>query len=139
MMKALLTLGLVTLGFALGFALGGSTKQDASAQPLACYERAQAATTLTINDVVALCTGARDNGPVDCYIAGENSTTFSQQDLVLLCRCAEGTEPIRCSERAQQSATLTQQEIVALCAPSVQGTLYPSCEPAGTPPPPPEE
>jgi hypothetical protein len=114
-----------------GIALGGAAKQAEGTPALSCYERALESTLLNTNDVVALCTGARGTGPLDCFLEAEETTILSQQDTVVLCRCAEDLAPVRCYEEAQRTATLTQQQIVALCAPSVQGTLYPSCEPAG--------
>ncbi len=119
-----------------GVALGGAEKQArGTGSAVACYERALDTTTLNTNDAVTLCTGARTDGPLDCFLAGDESTLLSQQDLVLLCRCAENAGPVRCYELAQRNATLTQQQIVTLCAPSIQGTLYPSCERAGVPEP----
>ncbi len=119
---------------ACGLALGGAAKQSrGGSDALSCYERALEETTLNTNDAVTLCTGARSDGPLACYLDAEESTLLSQENIVVLCRCAEDVTPVRCYDRASRNATLTNQQIVALCAPSVQGTLYPSCEPAGIP------
>lgn len=131
-------LGALTVG-ASALAVGAEGAAQGGGSAVACYEAALEETTLNTVDAVTLCTGATSSGPLACYLDGEESTLLSQENLVVLCRCAEDTGPVRCYERAQRNATLTNQQIVTLCAPSIQGTLYPSCEPAGVPRPEPEE
>jgi len=108
--------------------LGAHAQQS---DALSCYERAQEETTLPINDAVELCTGASSAGPLECFVQATERTMLSQQQAVILCRCAEDASPVACYEQATANATLTNDQVVVLCAPSIQGTLYPSCEPAG--------
>ena len=111
---------------------------SASAQPapagptrtdLPCYERAERETTLTDEQALFLCRGARSLGPFECYEEADDETTLADREAIRLCRCAQDVTPVRCYERADRETLLTDAQIVEQCRPIRANKLGPRCIP----------
>lgn len=94
-----------------------------------CYEKARDETTLSREQALFLCRGARALGPVDCFAEGDDETTLSDVALIRLCRCAESVEPVRCFDRANRETLLTDEQIIETCRPIRANRLTPTCVP----------
>ena len=117
---------------------GGELVSSASAQEpptgpqrtdLPCYERAERETTLTDEQALFLCRGARSLGPFLCYEEADDETTLTDAEAIRLCRCAQDVTPVRCYERADEETLLTDEQIVEQCRPIRANKLSPRCIP----------
>lgn len=132
----------VVLGFAVGFAAtrlieaGLAPSASAQAPPtsptrtdLPCYERAERETTLTDEQALFLCRGARSLGPLECYQEADDETSLTDREAIRLCRCAQDETPVRCYERADEETLLTDPQIVEQCRAIRASKLGPRCIP----------
>ena len=116
-------------GLGVGLSPAQMSTPGRVATSIPCYERADDRTTLSRDQALALCRGARSTAPARCFEEADDETTLDDGEAVKLCRCAKSLRPLRCFQTTDDETLLSEAEIIELCRPIRADRLTRNCIP----------
>lgn len=119
----------VTAGLGVGLTPAQMSTPGQVATNIPCFERADERTTLSRDQALVLCRGARSTAPARCFEEVDDETTLSDGQAVRLCRCAKSLRPLRCFQTTDEETLFAEEDIVEMCRPIRADRLTRYCVP----------